>query len=230
MAESIAFPWLKHLPEDAQREFFDELGEALDKTRTYSMPGVEIDPQAYVDAVDVLIVSWKATAEVHSDPELYKVLTQDGGFDEGDFEEVSRPESCPSNVPHEQHSDGARWCSLSLRHGGPHMDRDGYVWNDRDAEERRFARMPLPCGWCFMENGEEVHPHPECPESGSREDAQDAFDEVLGADGVTPENAVKALKDLYGGDWEGHIVARASGPDYVKPVIPGQREEGPDCG
>ncbi|MEY9876621.1 hypothetical protein ABH931_006131 [Streptacidiphilus sp. MAP12-33] len=24
------------------------------------------------------------------------------------------------------------------------------------------ARL-LPCGWCYEENGEEVHPHPECP-------------------------------------------------------------------
>lgn len=22
----------------------------------------------------------------------------------------------------------------------------------------------LPCGWCYRENGEEVHPHPECKE------------------------------------------------------------------
>lgn len=23
----------------------------------------------------------------------------------------------------------------------------------------------LPCGWCHVENGEEVHPHPECKET-----------------------------------------------------------------
>ena len=194
------------------------------------MPGVLVSPATYVEVLDPILAAWKATAEVHADPELYRALME--AIDEGpeDFVEVSRPESCPSNVPHEEYPDTARWCSLSLRHGGPHMDRDGYVWNDRDAAERNVARMPLPCGWCFVEKGEEVHPHPECPESGPSEDAPDAFDILPEVGSIDPEKAAKALQELYGGDWSKHIVARVSGPDYVKADIPEQRDEEADCG
>lgn len=28
---------------------------------------------------------------------------------------------------------------------------------------RQHIDRPLDCGWCYEEQGEEVHPHPECP-------------------------------------------------------------------
>ncbi len=223
MAESTAFPWLKHLPEDAQREFFEELSEAFGEAQTRTMPGVLVSPQTYVEVLDPLLSAWKATAEVHADPELYKALTQPSGFDEDDFEEVRRPGLCPSNVPHETEEDSARWCVMNEAHAGDHRDRDGFVWNDKDAQERSPGRKPLSCGWCFEENGEEVHPHPECPV-----DRPDGFDAVLPR--ITPEDAALALEKLYGGDWSKHIVARQSGPDYVIPTQRQSPEGEADCG
>lgn len=93
MADSSAFPWLKHLPDDAAREFFEELSEAFGEAQMRTMPGVLVSPQTYVEVLDPLLAAWKATAEVHADPELYKALTQDheGGF-EDNFVPAPRPE------------------------------------------------------------------------------------------------------------------------------------------
>lgn len=124
MASSSAFPWLQHLPEDAAREFFEELSEKIGEAQLHYTPGVIIPAQHYVHYLDPMIAAWKATAEVHADPELYRALTQhdEGGFNEDDFVPAPRPE--------------------------PELPR------------------PLDCGFCFEENGEEIHPHPECPKGG----------------------------------------------------------------
>jgi hypothetical protein len=216
MAESNAFPWLKHLPEDAQREFFEELSEAFGEAQVRTMPGVLVSPATYVEVLDPLLAAWRATAEVHSDPELYKALTQDHGFDEDDFVLAHRPgEPCPdrchSNTPDDRAEDSAHWCALAPGHAGVHTSSEGFTWTDKDAEERNPGRKPLSCGWCFEEPGEEVHPHPECPVG-----RPDGFDVVLG--NVSLEDAEAALKRLYGGDW-----------DKQTRVIPQQRDGGTDC-
>lgn len=89
MAESTAFPWLKHLPEDAQTEFFEEMRDAF-----VQMKGVSATPHQYVEFLDPFLAAWKSTAEVHADPELYAALTSDHGFDEDDFVEAERPTDC----------------------------------------------------------------------------------------------------------------------------------------
>lgn len=91
MADSHAFPWIRHLPEEEQRQFFEELSNAIGEAQLHSMPGVLVTPEAYASRLDPLIAAWKATAEVHADPELKEALTRPSGFDGEDFEEVRDP-------------------------------------------------------------------------------------------------------------------------------------------
>lgn len=68
------FPWVRHLPEDAWGEFAAEWLDTLSAA-------TELDNNAAVEGV---IASWRSTAEVHADPELYAILTRkidkfDGG-------------------------------------------------------------------------------------------------------------------------------------------------------
>lgn len=88
MAESTAFPWLKHLPEDAAIEFFMELHEKIGDAVMDTMPGVRTPAETYVKHLDPLIHAWKATAEVHADPAMYQALTQ---ATEGDLGPVPPP-------------------------------------------------------------------------------------------------------------------------------------------
>jgi hypothetical protein len=68
------FPWVRYLPEDARREFAAEWLDTLTAT-------ADLDNHS---AVEGLVASWRSTAEVHADPELYAILTRkidkfDGG-------------------------------------------------------------------------------------------------------------------------------------------------------
>ncbi|WP_034273870.1 hypothetical protein [Haloechinothrix halophila] len=63
-----AFPWVRFLPEDDVREFATELIDALAGGEALKNPA----PAAQV------ITSWRHTAEVHADPELFTILTSDG--------------------------------------------------------------------------------------------------------------------------------------------------------
>jgi hypothetical protein len=45
---------------------------------------------------------------------------------------------------------------------------------------REPAPRLLACGWCYEENGEEVHPHPECPIGQPDPDEQLAASELQG--------------------------------------------------
>lgn len=127
--ESTAFPWLKHLPEDAAREFFEELSEKIGEAQLHHTPGVLVSAEHYVGYLDPLIAAWKTTAEVYADPELLEALTRD--HDRDDFEDAPRPERGPS----------ADLVIVDEIQGMPRL---------------------LDCGFCYEENGEEVHPHPQC--------------------------------------------------------------------
>ena len=74
------FPWVLHLPEDARKEFAAEWLEAL------SAAG-ELDNGA---AVEGLVASWRSTAEIYADPELFAILTSE--LDGTDYGPVPRPE------------------------------------------------------------------------------------------------------------------------------------------
>ena len=91
MAESTAFPWLKHLPEDHAREFFNELFNAFGEAQLDTMPGVAVNAATYAKYLDAVIAPWRSTAEVHADPELYAALTADHDVEE-DFVEAPRQE------------------------------------------------------------------------------------------------------------------------------------------
>jgi hypothetical protein len=76
-----AFPWVRFLPTDAVREF---LVEYVETARAAAELGT-IGPLAPV------IASWKATAEVYSDPELSARLLADTKGDFGVAEEPVEP-------------------------------------------------------------------------------------------------------------------------------------------
>jgi hypothetical protein len=155
MADSSAFPWLKHLPEDDQREFFMEVHQAIGDAVLDTMPGVQTPSETYVRHLDPLIASWRTTAEVLADPELKRILTSETGFNEEEFVEVPRPELprrvraprklCPMNIPHEEKADTARWCVLTAGHIGLHRDREGFTWNNGDERRARsLEEFPGP--------------------------------------------------------------------------------------
>jgi hypothetical protein len=75
------FPWVRHLPEDAQQEFAAEWLDAL------SAAG-DLDNGA---AVEGLVAGWKYTAEIYSDPELYALATREYD-DDDDYGPVLPPE------------------------------------------------------------------------------------------------------------------------------------------
>lgn len=74
------FPWVRHLPREAWKEF---AAEWLD---TLSAAG-ELDNGA---AVETVIAAWRHTAEIYADPELYAALTRD--LDGTDYGPVPPPE------------------------------------------------------------------------------------------------------------------------------------------
>lgn len=151
--ESRAFPWLKHLPEDDRREFFEELSNALGEAQLHTMPGVQVGSETYLEILEPLLASWKSTAEVHADPELYEALTRPGGFEEEGFEEAPRPTyepmepvrkpaskpsvRCGASLPHEDiEGDGWYWCILPMGHKGAHHEGDPAIgWHDGEVVE-----------------------------------------------------------------------------------------------
>jgi Family of unknown function (DUF6247) len=74
------FPWVRHLPEDAQKEF---AGEWIG---TLSAAG-ELGNNA---AVETVVAAWQHTAEIYADPELYARLTRE--HDDDDYGPVPPPE------------------------------------------------------------------------------------------------------------------------------------------
>lgn len=147
MAESTEFPWLSYLSEDAQREFFEELGQALEEAQMRTVPGVLVSPETYVQVLEPLLASWKATAEVCSDPELYEALTSPVRPE--DLVEAPRPMApvgepqtkparrCGASLPHEDSDDGWYWCDKEAGHSGAHNEGPDPVieWTDGEIVE-----------------------------------------------------------------------------------------------
>lgn len=73
MSRPSRYAWLRHLPPEALSQFVNEIADSLDN-------GQPLEP---------LLASWKATAEVYSDPELHKKLTTPS---EGDFGVAEPPQ------------------------------------------------------------------------------------------------------------------------------------------
>ena len=71
------FPWVRFLPQDDVRAFLVELVETLRAAASVSN----------LAAVEPVVAAWKATAEIHSDPELLKAAT--APLDGTDFGEVT---------------------------------------------------------------------------------------------------------------------------------------------
>jgi hypothetical protein len=74
------FPWVRHLPESAQREFAAEWLGTLSAA-------ADLDNNA---AVEVVVAEWRSTAEIYADPELYAIATRE--LDGTDYGPVPRPE------------------------------------------------------------------------------------------------------------------------------------------
>jgi Family of unknown function (DUF6247) len=75
------FPWVRHLPDDAKEEFAAEWLATLTSA-------AELHNNAPVEGV---VASWRSTAEIYADPELYAILTRK--HDKGDdFGPVPRPQ------------------------------------------------------------------------------------------------------------------------------------------
>jgi hypothetical protein len=53
----------------------------------------------------------------------------------------------------------------------------------------------LACGWCYEENGEEVHPHPECP-IGQPDDTALALSELQGQLARTQAGCLRLAQQL----------------------------------
>jgi hypothetical protein len=77
-----AFPWIRFLPDAAMREFAVEFAET-------ALAAAEMGNLAPVVPV---IEAWRATAEIHADPELHKALTVPL-LDAADYGPVPEPEA-----------------------------------------------------------------------------------------------------------------------------------------
>ena len=64
-----AFPWVRFLPAEDVRAFVVELVNTLRAVEDLDNPAPVVQ----------LITEWRNTAEVHADPELSRILTEDTG-------------------------------------------------------------------------------------------------------------------------------------------------------
>jgi len=74
------FPWVRHLPDEAKEQFAGEWLATLT-----AAAGMNNNA-----AVEGTVASWRSTAEIYADPELYAILTKD--HDKGDYGPVPPPE------------------------------------------------------------------------------------------------------------------------------------------
>lgn len=105
---------------------------------------------------------------------------------------------------------------------GALVDGHRYVSPDEDAEQSRL----LDCGMCYEEGGEEVHPHPECPERA-------AADAAAMVAAVPPETVAAAMSaaviatDLAASNAAQALVGE-QGPETVMPLTRATTEEAPE--
>jgi hypothetical protein len=153
MARAVELiPWLRFLPEDAREEFFTDVINSVQESLT-----LDVGDTRTAERLVTELAAWKATAEVHSDPELYAALTRP--LDPADFVEAPRPElpvrvpgqamkpntwqpkkhrpQCGASVPHEDAEDGYYWCTREAGHTGTHVEGDDPVigWSDGEIVE-----------------------------------------------------------------------------------------------
>lgn len=150
MARAVELiPWLRHLPKDAIEEFFTDVTTSVQHSLD-----LDVGSERTAERLVTELAAWKATAEVHADPELYKRLTAPG-FDEKDFTEVLRPTRepmepvrqpapkpvvrCGASRPHEDGDEDWYYCKRSWGHEGSHdsSGRQGerVQWTDGDSFE-----------------------------------------------------------------------------------------------
>ncbi|BBA98352.1 hypothetical protein RVR_4498 [Actinacidiphila reveromycinica] len=94
---------------------------------------------------------------------------------------------------------------------GALVDGHRYVSPDEDAA-REQRRLPA-CGLCYEENGEEVHPHPDCTAGGT---------ELVGV--ATPDGFLEAVP----GEPLPEVPAEAYGPDSTPLPAPSEDSDPSD--
>jgi hypothetical protein len=73
-----AFPWVRYLAADEVQAFVVELVDVIERSESLGNPA----PLAN------LVAAWRNTAEIHADPQLARILSQDGS----DFGAVPEPD------------------------------------------------------------------------------------------------------------------------------------------
>lgn len=129
-------PWIKHLPENERREVFLDLITSVQQSLT-----LDVGDERTIERLVIELAAWKATADVHADPELLAALTAPS--DPEDFVEVPRPVAlpkgarrCGASLPHEDSEDGWYWCVLAAGHEGIHHEGDPTIgWSDGEVVE-----------------------------------------------------------------------------------------------
>lgn len=135
-------PWLKALPEDERREVFIDVIASVKNSLELGSTGNDA-----IGRIVTELASWKATAEVHADPELYSALTRPVRPEE--FVEVARPmkpvgepqakprRRCGASLPHEDAEDGWYWCDRAAGHSGLHNEGPdpAIAWEDGEIVE-----------------------------------------------------------------------------------------------
>jgi len=127
-------PWLGWLPENERPEVLTDLVTSVKNS-------LELGNTLHesIERMVTELAAWKATAEVHADPELYAALT--APVRPEDLVEAPRPVAkgarrCGASLPHEDAEDGWYWCILPMGHKGVHHEGDPSIgWHDGEIVE-----------------------------------------------------------------------------------------------
>jgi hypothetical protein len=145
--DSIAFPWLKHLPDDEQVECLRELKKILSQGSG--------SWEFRLNSLDEALISWKSTAEVYADSETLAALTAKVRQDVLTAFEVD-----------ENYASTRSTALTPSEEAQTKTEITEYLERMYGVGEMPLTVGPAPrlldCGLCYEEDGEEVHPHPEC--------------------------------------------------------------------